>query len=457
MSFRLAKCIDITPNGVLNPGSAQDYREYRKQAWFTQLLLTTSHVRFWVDWPHLQPSKDIAFGDPTNPNHHKLTGLDEQIRLANSDGLRTILMPYRYPTWVNGTEHIVQPISVENFEYKPADRAALTTWRNWNENRGDAAAILALRNLRALEYELPADGFGPRSPWAGYVEALFDRYVTNRDRYGRADYFEVVNEPNLQVFPQRSPCTAPGDVYAPFGLEGSRLTAHLAVAQMMVTMDGIARRYSPRVPLLAASTSDTDVRTAARRSTIAVPSSAATMPAGLEHFVPSLLDELDRIGFRADADWIWSYHNYNDAELVGERATALRETLRGRWHGRSLDDGPMLVSTEGGIRLVRAAQREQLDVANPAHGPRIRELQSQMLDAAFRRHRRSTGVGTGVALFTQYTLNADPNFDDGLREANGVERPAFATWCKLLELDPFEPNPSDSIPAADVLPSVPVR
>jgi hypothetical protein len=80
-----------------------------------------------------------------------------------------------------------------------------------------------------------------------------------------------------------------------------------------------------------------------------------------------------------------------------------------------------------------------------------------MLDAAFRRHRRSTGVGAGVALHTQYTLLADPNFDDGLREANGDERPSFATWCRLLELDPFEPNPSDAIPDADVIPPVAVR
>ena len=456
MSFRMAKCIDITPNGVLNPGSPQDYREYRKQPWFPQLLRTVSHVRFWADWPSLQPSKDFAFGDPANPDHHKLTGLDEQIRLANADGLRTIVLPYRYPKWVNGTENIV-PVSVANFEYKPADRVALTTWRNWNEHRDDAAAIFALGNaIRGLEYELPADGFGPQSRWGGYVAALFDRYVANRDRYGRADYFEVVNEPNGQPFPQRSPCTATGDAYAAFGLEGSRLTVHQAVAEMMVTMDGIARRHSPRVPLLAPSTSDSDTATAARRTTIAVASNAARMPAGLEHFVPSLLDELDRIGFRADANWIWSYHNYNDAELVGERVTALRETLRGRWHGRSADDGPMLFATEGGIRLVRAAAREGLSVPNPAHGPRIRELQAQMLDAAFRRHRRSTGVGAGVALYTQYTLNADGGFDDGLRETNGVERPSFATWCGLLEFDPFEPNPADAIPAADVLPSVPM-
>ena len=80
--------------------------------------------------------------------------------------------------------------------------------------------------MRALEYELPADGFGPQSRWGRYVAALFDRYVANRDRYGRADYFEVVNEPNGQPFPQRSPCTATGDAYAAFGLEGSRLTVH---------------------------------------------------------------------------------------------------------------------------------------------------------------------------------------------------------------------------------------
>jgi hypothetical protein len=180
------------------------------------------------------------------------------------------------------------------------------------------------------------------------------------------------------------------------------------------------------------------------------------MPAGLEHFVPSLLDELDRIGFRADANWIWSFHNYNDAELVGERVTALRETLRGRWHGRSLDDGPMLFATEGGIRIVRAAAREGLDQNNPAHGPRIRELQAQMLDAAFRRHRRATGVGAGVALYTQYTIIAD-GFNSGIREASGAERPSFATWCGLLELDPFEPDPSDPIPDADVIPPVSVR
>jgi hypothetical protein len=444
MSFHLAKCIDITPNGVLRPGFPQDYREYRREPWFSQLLATTSHIRFWVDWPTLQPSKDHELGQPVSePHARQLFGLDEQIRLANQDGLKTILMPYRYPRWVNGTEGINQPFGWDNFFYKPWDRAALTTWRNWSLDPNNLSTTNTLgRGIRALEYELP-DNHGPDSAWAGYVAALFDRYVANADRFGRADYFEVVNEPNLQVWPQRSPTTVTGDVFAPFEVEGSRLIAHKAVAQMMLTIDGISRRYSPRVDLIAPSTSDTDVRTAARRSTIAVPSRWAQMPDGLEHFVPSLLDELDRIGFKAGPNWVWSYHNYNDAELTGDRATALRETLRHRWHGRTLDGGPMLFSTEGGVRLVRAAARENLQVANPAHAARIRELQATALDEAFHLHRRSTGVGAGVALFTQYTIRADPNFDSGLREAGGEERKAFGVWCALQEFDPHDPLPSE--------------
>jgi hypothetical protein len=452
MSFHLAKCIDITPNGVLRPGYPQDYREYRKQLWFRKLLETTSHIRFWADWPSLQPDKDIAFGDPANRNHHNLIGLDEQIRLANADGLKTILMPYRYPTWLNGTQGIAQ-FSVENFLYKPADRVALSTWRNWRENPNSRPAAETLgRTIRALEYELPPDGHGPRSQWGRYVAALFDRYVDNGDRYGRADYFEVVNEPNLQLFPQRSPCTLTGDDYAPFELDGSQLTAHFAVAEMMLTMESLRRRSRPHVTLLAPSTSDTDVRTAARRSTIAVPSTWATMPEGLEYFVPSLLDELDRIGFRAGPQWIWTYHNYNDVERGGERAAALRETVRGRWHGRTLDGGPMLFATEGGVRLLRAAAKEGLSINNPAHAARIRELQAQMLDEGFHLHRRRTGVGAGVALFTQYTLLADPGYDCGLREAGGAERQSFVTWCALKEFDPRDPVPAEWRPASEEVP-----
>ena len=143
MSLHLAKSIDITPNGVLRPGFPQDYREIRKQAWFPQLLATTSHIRFWVDWPSLQPDGNVPFGQPVNDDHaKKLFGLDEQIRLANQDGLKTILLPYRYPRWVNGTENINQPFGWDNFFYKPADRAALSTWSNWYLDQNNFARAL---------------------------------------------------------------------------------------------------------------------------------------------------------------------------------------------------------------------------------------------------------------------------------------------------------------------------
>jgi hypothetical protein len=182
------------------------------------------------------------------------------------------------------------------------------------------------------------------------------------------------------------------------------------------------------------------VITAPRRSTLAVNSEWAQMP---EPFVPALLDELDRVGFKPGPRWIWSYHNYNDVELAGGRVTALRETLRARWHGRALDGGPMLFSTEGGIRLSRMATQLGLDIRNPAHAAPIRARQAEVLDKAFHRHRRGTGVGGGVAMFTQYTLIADPNFDCGLREPTGDERPAFGRWCALQEFDPHDPLPRE--------------
>ena len=64
MSFHIQKGFDITPNGVLRPGSLQDYRVLKQQPWFQALVDSSSHVRFWVDWPTLQPSANFAVGDP---------------------------------------------------------------------------------------------------------------------------------------------------------------------------------------------------------------------------------------------------------------------------------------------------------------------------------------------------------------------------------------------------------
>ena len=116
---------------MLRPGFPQDYREYRKQPWFPQLLATTSHIRFWADWPTLQPQRQRRVrrsGAATD--HGKLLGLDEQIRLANAGRPQVILLPYRYPLWVNGTE-LNSRSARDNFFYMPAGSGRASTWRNW--------------------------------------------------------------------------------------------------------------------------------------------------------------------------------------------------------------------------------------------------------------------------------------------------------------------------------------
>jgi hypothetical protein len=101
MSTTLRKIVDIGPGGVIYPGSAQDLRYAQNLSYFSDTR--TRWIRFWADWPSLQPHPGYAPDDPQNPGAWKLQALDEQIRLANANGIKVMLMPYRFPTWVNGT------------------------------------------------------------------------------------------------------------------------------------------------------------------------------------------------------------------------------------------------------------------------------------------------------------------------------------------------------------------
>jgi hypothetical protein len=154
--LRLARGFDLRPSGVRWPGVIEDYREFRKQPWAAPLIARSSLIRFWADWPVLQPTP-TPLENPWNPGLGHLVALDGQIDAARADGLDVIVMPYRYPLWVTGA----------------------TRWR-WGV---------------AEQYQLPDSGHGPYSPWAAFAEALWRRYA------GRMTHFEVVNEPNLQLRP----------------------------------------------------------------------------------------------------------------------------------------------------------------------------------------------------------------------------------------------------------------
>ncbi len=341
--LELRRGIDLTPNGVIRPGTPQDYRALRAQPWSAPLIARASHIRFWADWPALQPTP-AALDDPANPGRPSLEALDAQVDAARADGLEVILMPYRYPQWVNGATAVV-------------DKAAPS-------------------------YVLPAGGHGPYSPWAAFVEALWDRYA------GRMTHFEVVNEPNLQLRPQ----------------------AGLAerVAVMLTTVDAVARRHDLAATCLAPSCSDARVEASERFT---------PQPA----FADTLLRALDAAGFAGGDHWIWSLHDYNETESGGGGIDALRAQLADRWRGaRAPDGGPLLYATEGGVRIGFVQKR--LGGSPPRAA--VLEEQARLIGAALQRAARTPGLG----LHTQYTVQADPRYDCGLREADGAPRPAFAAY-----------------------------
>src|SRR5829696_7637284 len=121
MSTYLRKCIDIAPTAVITPGPfvANDYRNLRQQSWWPKLRATTSHLRLWADWPSLQRVAREApgFGDAAA----SLTALDRQVDAALADGMKIILLPYRYPKWANGTDKLTFG-SEEDSEFFPQDR-----------------------------------------------------------------------------------------------------------------------------------------------------------------------------------------------------------------------------------------------------------------------------------------------------------------------------------------------
>jgi hypothetical protein len=146
----LRKLIDIGPGGVIDPGSAQDYRVWSNRAYFSETR--TGWIRMWADWPSLQPSASFAIDDPRSPGFGSFVSLDEQIRAAQADGLRVMLLPYRHPRWANGS---------------------------------------------ASTYRIPAEGYPLDGAWSQFFQWLMRRYA------GTVDAFELVNEPNHQLRPQQ--------------------------------------------------------------------------------------------------------------------------------------------------------------------------------------------------------------------------------------------------------------
>lgn len=142
-----ARCVTLGANGVINPGSSQDYRNCRGFLRETR----TKWVRIWADWPSLQPEAERS--PDAGSGAWRLAELDKQLAAARADGVRVILTSYRYPAWAAGSTDL---------------------------------------------FKLPTD-LGTGSAWAGWIDFLLGRYGG-----GGMAGLELVNEPNSQVTPVAS-------------------------------------------------------------------------------------------------------------------------------------------------------------------------------------------------------------------------------------------------------------
>ena len=390
----LRKLIDIGPGGVIYPGSAQDYRVYSNRAYFADTQ--TGWIRMWADWPSLQPDGRFRIDDPASPGYSRLVALDDQIRQACADGLRVMLMPYRHPLWANGTATLVRNSDAEiSFEY--ADRMSAAAWNKYVAQGRNVAVYNPSR--RALEYRVPSEGYPLDGSWSRFFEFLMRRYHYGQRASGRFVHaFELVNEPNYQLWPQRVP--SPAD---PFALSALSITGR--VAQLLKTAQAVSGRVGHTTGMYAPSSSDTDT--------------GSRIVTRFDEFASALLDAFPAVGYKPHAKQGWSHHNYLDVEgRTTARMQALRARLQGRWTGLSEPGAPTVFVTEGGARVARMKPLYPLEDPLAA--------QARCLQTAWELH----SAAPGVAMLAQYLLYGDPNFDCGLLEPapSLVKRPAYAAW-----------------------------
>src|SRR3954451_3118573 len=138
----LARGVALGPGGV---GVEQRYGSNRRYFGETGC----AWVRFWAEWPKLQPRPDVA------PD---FTELEREIAAARADGLKVMVTAWRYPRWSNGTELLTD---AQDLASELADRVGPDQ---------DPAG------RKDLTFRLPAD-LGDASPFARWIEAVGRRAV----------------------------------------------------------------------------------------------------------------------------------------------------------------------------------------------------------------------------------------------------------------------------------------
>lgn len=355
MSEVLWRAVAIGPGGI---GDEQRYAT--NQRYFAETR--TPWVRLWADWPVLQPWREFP------PD---MSRIDEDIRRARDDCRRVVLTAWRFPLWANGTDVLT---AEQERAYELEDRV-------------DPGVDPVRR--KDLTFKLPAD-LSPDSEWGRWIDHLIGRYGG-----GGIDALELLNEPNLQHWPQAGVADA--------------------VARMMASARTIAARHLAPPLLVAPATAD-------------VVASGDRLRTAYDTFTRDLLDRLDAHGFTPGPGFAWSHHSYADVEddLAGEdnRTAAVRALLEGRWAGWPAGDpsDPGLLITETGARLTRLGGAAEPTLARQRQAERIERYWWRM---------QFGPEGAGVAMVCLYPFVTDINYDSGLCELDGTPRPAYYAWARL--------------------------
>jgi hypothetical protein len=294
-----------------------------------------------------------------------------------------MLLPYRHPRWANGTASLV-PDSDAEVSFQHADRMSAAAWSRYVAAGRNAAVHNPSR--RALEYRVPDEGYRLDGAWSRFFEFLMRRYHYGQRASGRyVCAFELVNEPNYQLWPQIG--------IAP------------VIAGLMKTAQAVSARVGHTTAMHAPSCSDSDT--------------SSRLVTRFDDFATALLDAFGAAGYAPHSRQAWSHHNYSDVEQrTTARIAALQARLAGRWSGLAEGNAPTVFVTEGGARVAR------MKSLYPAEDPLA--AQARSLQTAWALH----SGAPGVAMLAQYLLYGDPNYDCGLLEpaTSTVKRPASATW-----------------------------
>lgn len=228
---RLRKLIVLGAAWVIHGDDAQFAPAGRQQKYETNraFILGTNadrYVRLWAPWNQIFPNAagidgsgtlipGLGPGEGVNASGlAPLQRLDEEIAWACRDGVNVILTPYQFPWWSNGTAGI-NANTEQDYRHQPYDRTSQIAWTNDILNAGFPSSLRPGVVWKPLQFKLPTGGFGVDSQWGRWINWLYQRYSpTNPGRprinvggtwtYATLHGLEVSNEPNGQLWPQRT-------------------------------------------------------------------------------------------------------------------------------------------------------------------------------------------------------------------------------------------------------------